>query len=171
MALRYGDARGWHGKFFYPGVCDADQSEWLAGGRKIDDGAGTKSAHGGKLLDNHAILNVGSALADGGTAEYYELVLAVRSIAFAAILKTKSTLPIILTNVVARGGTAGFLEENCILIGLPHSLGDFIDHVLIASNGKANIAFCLYNDFLSGQSRLNGLNFLRTRNGPIPAFD
>lgn len=79
---------------------------------KLTTGRELKALIGGRLLDNHAILNVGSALADGGTTEYFELIRAVRSIAFAAILKTSSTLPIILTNVVARGGTTGFLEEN-----------------------------------------------------------
>jgi shikimate kinase len=71
-----------------------------------------KKLLGGKLLDNHTILNVGKALAEGGTPEYYHLVRAVRASAFAAILELPSTVPIILTNVVARGGASGFLEEN-----------------------------------------------------------
>ncbi|MGO6675759.1 AAA family ATPase [Rhizobium leguminosarum] len=67
---------------------------------------------GGRLLDNHALLNLGKALADEGSPEYYALVRALRSVAFEAILKLPPTLPVIFTNVVARGGTSGFLEEN-----------------------------------------------------------
>ncbi|MCH4547023.1 AAA family ATPase [Rhizobium changzhiense] len=67
---------------------------------------------GGRLLDNHTLLNVGKALADEGSPEYYALVRAVRSVAFEAILRLPPTLPVIFTNVVARGGTSGFLEEN-----------------------------------------------------------
>ncbi|MBB4288707.1 hypothetical protein GGE16_000723 [Rhizobium leguminosarum] len=63
-------------------------------------------------MDNHTILNVGRAVAESGTLEYYELVRSVRSAAFAAIMKLPPALPIIFTNVVARGGTSGFLEEN-----------------------------------------------------------
>ncbi|MDC7743313.1 hypothetical protein [Rhizobium binxianense] len=63
-------------------------------------------------MDNHTILNVGRAVAESGTPEYYELVRSVRSAAFAAIMKLPPALPIIFTNVVARGGTSGFLEEN-----------------------------------------------------------
>lgn len=65
-----------------------------------------------KLLDNHTLLNVGKALARDGSPEFYRLVRAVRSIAFDAILELPPTIPIIFTNVVARGGTSGFLEEN-----------------------------------------------------------
>ena len=77
----------------------------------------------GKLLDNHTILNVGKALAEGGTPEYYyDLVRAVRAMAFARILELPPTLPIVFTNVVARGGTSGFLEENWqALIDLAHA--------------------------------------------------
>ncbi|TBG84523.1 hypothetical protein ELG69_10595 [Rhizobium leguminosarum] len=67
---------------------------------------------GGRLLDNHTLLNFGKALADEGSPEYYALVRTVRSAAFDAILKLPSTLPVIFTSVVARGGTSGFLEEN-----------------------------------------------------------
>lgn len=67
---------------------------------------------GGKLLDNHTILNVGKALTEEGTPEYYSLVRAVRTAAFARILGLPQTLPVIFTNVVARGGNSGFLEEN-----------------------------------------------------------
>jgi len=79
---------------------------------KLTTGRELQAILGGKLLDNHTILNVGRALAEGGTAEYYDLVRAVRSLAFAAILKLPSDLPVILTSVVARGGSSGFLEEN-----------------------------------------------------------
>ncbi|WP_349961426.1 AAA family ATPase [Rhizobium sp. ZPR3] len=79
---------------------------------KLTTGRELQAILGGKLLDNHTILNVGRALAEGGTAEYYDLVRAVRSVAFAAILKLPPALPIILTSVVARGGSNGFLEEN-----------------------------------------------------------
>lgn len=77
---------------------------------------------GGKLLDNHTILNVGKALAEGGSSEYYDLVRAVRAAAFARILEVSPTLPIIFTNVVARGGSSGFLEENWqALLDLAHA--------------------------------------------------
>ena len=67
---------------------------------------------GGHLLDNHTLLNVGKALARDGSPEFYALVRAVRSVAFDAILNLPPTVPVILTNAVARGGTSGFLEEN-----------------------------------------------------------
>lgn len=79
---------------------------------KLTTGRELRELVGGKLLDNHTILNVGSALAEGGTLEYYQLIRSVRAAAFAAIMKMPPTLPIIFTNVVARGGTSGFLEEN-----------------------------------------------------------
>jgi shikimate kinase len=66
----------------------------------------------GRLLDNHTLLNVGNALAREGSAEFYALVRAVRSVAFDAILRMPPTVPVIFTNVVARGGTSRFLEEN-----------------------------------------------------------
>lgn len=65
-----------------------------------------------RLLDNHTLLNVGKALARDGSPEFYQLVRAVRSVAFDAILALPPTVPIIFTNVVARGGTSGFLEEH-----------------------------------------------------------
>ncbi|GLQ57169.1 hypothetical protein [Devosia nitrariae] len=66
----------------------------------------------GRLLDNHTILNVGKAVTVEGSAEFYALVRAVRSLAFDAILALPPKEPVIFTNVVARGGTSGFLEEN-----------------------------------------------------------
>lgn len=66
----------------------------------------------GIVLDNHTILNVGSAVATEGSPEFYAVVRAVRSVAFDAILRLPPSVPVILTNVVARGGTSGFLEEN-----------------------------------------------------------
>jgi shikimate kinase len=66
----------------------------------------------GKLLDNHTLLNVGKALARDGSPEFYALVRAVRAVAFDAILELPQTIPVIFTNVVARGGASGFLEEN-----------------------------------------------------------
>ena len=66
----------------------------------------------GKLLDNHTLLNVGKALARDGSPEFYALVRAVRSVAFDAILELPQSVPVIFTNVVARGGASGFLEEN-----------------------------------------------------------
>lgn len=76
----------------------------------------------GKLLDNHTLLNVGKALARDGSPEFYALVRAVRSVAFDAILELPQTVPVILTNVVARGGTSGFLEENwSAILDLAHA--------------------------------------------------
>lgn len=66
----------------------------------------------GTVLDNHTILNVGSAVAREASPEFYAVVRAVRSVAFDAILRLPPSVPVILTNVVARGGTGGFLEEN-----------------------------------------------------------
>jgi len=76
----------------------------------------------GKLLDNHTLLNVGKALARDGSPEFYALVRAVRSAAFDAILQLPKNDPVIFTNVVARGGTSGFLEENWrAIIDLAHA--------------------------------------------------
>lgn len=76
----------------------------------------------GKLLDNHTLLNVGKALARDGSPEFYALVRAVRSVAFDAILELPKTVPVVLTNVVARGGISGFLEENWrAIIDLAHA--------------------------------------------------
>jgi shikimate kinase len=66
----------------------------------------------GRLLDNHTVLNVGKALAREGSPEFYALVRAVRSVAFEAILELPQAVPVVFTNVVARGGASGFLEEN-----------------------------------------------------------
>ena len=66
----------------------------------------------GRLLDNHTILNVASAVTKQGTPQYYETTRAVRRIVFDSILKLPVHTPVVLTNVVARGGRSGFLEEN-----------------------------------------------------------
>jgi shikimate kinase len=66
----------------------------------------------GTVLDNHTILNVGNAVARQASPEFYAVVRAVRAVAFDAILKLPRSVPVILTNVVARGGARGFLEEN-----------------------------------------------------------
>lgn len=66
----------------------------------------------GTVLDNHTILNVGRAVASEGSLEFYAVVRAVRAVAFDAVLRMPPSVPVILTNVVARGGTSGFLEEN-----------------------------------------------------------
>ena len=67
---------------------------------------------GGRLLDNHSILNLASVLTRVGAPQYYETARAIRAIAFDRILELPSQFPFVLTNVVARGGTSGFLEEN-----------------------------------------------------------
>ena len=67
----------------------------------------------GLLLDNHAILNVPAALTVPGSPEFHETARAVRAVAFDRILALPPSTPVVLTNVVARGGTSsGFLEEN-----------------------------------------------------------
>jgi shikimate kinase len=66
----------------------------------------------GRLLDNHTLLNVASAVTKPGTPQYYETARAVRQIAFDRILELPEHIPVILTNVVARGGTSGYLEQN-----------------------------------------------------------
>lgn len=70
----------------------------------------------GTVLDNHTILNVGSAVASKGSPEFYAVVRAVRTVAFDAILRLPPAVPVILTNVVARGGPTGFLEENWLSV-------------------------------------------------------
>jgi shikimate kinase len=70
----------------------------------------------GVVVDNHTILNVGSAIAREGSPEFYAVVRAVRAVAFDAILRLPPGVPVILTNVVARGGTSGFLEENWLSV-------------------------------------------------------
>ena len=67
---------------------------------------------GGMVLDNHTILNVGSAVARQASPEFYAVVRAIRTVAYEAILSLPPDVPVILTNVVARGGGSGFLEEN-----------------------------------------------------------
>lgn len=79
---------------------------------KLTTGRELSKLLGGRFLDNHTVLNLGKALADEGASDYYALVRAVRSIAFEAILRLPPIFPIVFTNVVARGGTSGFLEEN-----------------------------------------------------------
>ena len=67
----------------------------------------------GLLLDNHAILNVPAALTAPGSPEFHETARAVRTVAFDRILALPAGKTVVLTNVVARGGTSsGFLEEN-----------------------------------------------------------
>ncbi len=70
----------------------------------------------GTVLDNHTILNVGSAVAEAGSPEFYSVVRAVRAVAFDAILGLPPGVPVILTNVVARGGASGFLEQNWLSV-------------------------------------------------------
>jgi shikimate kinase len=67
---------------------------------------------GGRLLDNHSILNLASAVTRVGVPQYYETARAIRAIAFDRILELPSQFPFVLTNVVARGGTSGFLEDH-----------------------------------------------------------
>lgn len=79
---------------------------------KLTTGRELSKLIGGKLLDNHTILKVGACVAEASSPEFYAVVRAVRSVAFDAILNLPSTVPVIFTNVVARGGASGFLEEN-----------------------------------------------------------
>ncbi|NVN11107.1 hypothetical protein [Nguyenibacter vanlangensis] len=66
---------------------------------------------GARLLDNHTILNVGYAVTERGSAAFYETVRAVRAVAFARILELPPEVPVVLTNVVTRGGGSSFPEE------------------------------------------------------------
>ena len=94
---------------------------------------------GGRLLDNHTILNVASALAEQGSQQFYDLARAVRSAAFDCILKLPATAPIVLTNVVARGGTSGFLEENWqAIINLAELRGCDLYSVILVCSGEEN---------------------------------
>jgi shikimate kinase len=89
----------------------------------------------GHLLDNHTILNVASAVTKAGTPQYYETARAVRRIAFDRILELPANIPVVLTNVVARGGTSGFLEENwrAILTLAEHRSCDLYSATLLCS--------------------------------------
>ena len=54
-----------------------------------------------------------AALTAPGSPEFHETARAVRTAAFDRILALRASTPVVLTNVVARGGTSsGFLEEN-----------------------------------------------------------
>lgn len=94
---------------------------------------------GGRLLDNHTLLNVGSALAEQGTRQFYDLARSVRSAAFDGIMKLPAAVPIVLTNVVARGGTSGFLEENWqAVINLARLRGCDLYSVTLMCSGEEN---------------------------------
>lgn len=66
----------------------------------------------GKLLDNHTLINPAKALADYGTAEYYQIVRAVREIAFEAVVSLPPEMAVVLTNVIATGGPNDFAREH-----------------------------------------------------------
>lgn len=66
----------------------------------------------GKMLDNHTLINPAKALADYGTAEYYQIVRAVREIAFEALKALPPEVPVVLTNVIATGGPSDFAREH-----------------------------------------------------------
>jgi shikimate kinase len=89
----------------------------------------------GHLLDNHTIFNVASAVTRPGTPQFYETARAVRRIAFDRILELPANIPVVLTNVVARGGTSGFLEENwrAILTLAEHRRCDLYSATLFCS--------------------------------------
>ncbi len=65
---------------------------------------------GARLIINHAILDLAEAIADRGTDQFYDAVRAIRATTFEQLARLPLNIPIILTNVVASGGT-GFLEE------------------------------------------------------------
>ena len=63
----------------------------------------------GRLLDNHRILDLATVASEPGTDSFYETVRALRKIVFHSLLALPLDVPIVLTNVVARGGGS---EEN-----------------------------------------------------------
>ncbi|SCB38920.1 AAA family ATPase [Rhizobium hainanense] len=65
-----------------------------------------------RFLDNHTLLNIAIALTDRGTPEYYELATKTRNLAFEAILRLPSSEPVVMTGVVASGGSHDFLIDN-----------------------------------------------------------
>ncbi|MGV1768007.1 AAA family ATPase [Rhizobium rhizogenes] len=67
---------------------------------------------GARFLDNHTVLNIAIALTDRGTPAYYELATKTRDMAFEAILNLASSEPVVMTGVVASGGSHDFLIDN-----------------------------------------------------------
>ncbi|MFS3137560.1 hypothetical protein ACLRDC_19685 [Gluconacetobacter sacchari] len=65
---------------------------------------------GARFISNHAILDLAEAIANRGTPAFYDAVRAIRTTTFEQLAQLPSDVPVLLTNVVARGG-AGFLEE------------------------------------------------------------
>ncbi len=65
---------------------------------------------GGKLLDNHTIYNVAFALTEFRTPEFYDVVRAVRDLAFERVLQLPPDQPVVLTNWYSQGSLWG--EEN-----------------------------------------------------------
>ena len=56
---------------------------------------------GGRLLDNHTIFNVALSLCEFGTPEFFEMVRAVRKIAFTAVTNLPLSIPVVLTSAYA----------------------------------------------------------------------
>ncbi|WP_349963381.1 AAA family ATPase [Rhizobium sp. ZPR3] len=67
---------------------------------------------GARFLDNHTLLNIAIALTDRGTPAYYELATKTRDLAFEAISRLPSSEPVVMTGVVASGGSSSFLIDN-----------------------------------------------------------
>jgi len=65
---------------------------------------------GGKLLDNHTIYNVAFALTEFRTPEFYNMVSAVRDLAFERVLELPPDQLVVLTNWYSQGSLWG--EEN-----------------------------------------------------------
>jgi deoxyadenosine/deoxycytidine kinase len=57
---------------------------------------------GGRLVDNHTIYNLAFSLAPFRSEAFYELVRAVRRIAYARIAELPADQPVILTNALSR---------------------------------------------------------------------
>lgn len=64
----------------------------------------------GKLLDNHTIYNVAFALTEFRSPDFYQLVRAVRTIAFQRVLELPPSEPVVLTNWYSKGSQ--WSEEN-----------------------------------------------------------
>ena len=78
---------------------------------KLTVGSEIADRLGGRLLDNHTIINVAKALTDYGSPAYYDAIRSVRDVAFQCVSALPRHVPVILTNVIATGSPGDFAEE------------------------------------------------------------
>ncbi len=80
------------------------------GAGKLTDGRHLARLIGARLIINHAIIDLAEAIADRYTTQFYEAVRSIRTATFNQLVLLPNTTPIVLTNVIVRGGS-GFPEE------------------------------------------------------------